>query len=774
MPLKGFKKGFGIATLEDISVLILNSHDLDQTLNNIVRLVARRMGTEVCSIYLLEKSERVLYLKATKGLSRKAVGKVALRVGEGLTGLVVEKHQVVTSREPGSDPRSRYFPETREELFHSFLGIPLFDRRDPIGALVVQTKAPREFTEEETSTLSTIAFQISSIVVNARLLDSIRRGERAREAAADEGKPGETAAALPEILERPRALNGVSVHPGVVSAPALVVMDHFASFNGHAERPVLVETELERMKTAVEQVRVKTLFLEKRMAERLGERDAAIFNTHLMILEDRGFLEKWEQEITDGGGVVSSLRKVVEEYVAAFERMDDSYLRDRAGDIRDIGRRLLSVLLGAVEPAITPKGPVILVCGELHPSDLAAIDPSQVRGIAAEEGVGNSHAVIMAKSMGIPMVVGLSGLMRAVGGNDFLILDADSGCLHINPGGKLISQYRRLEESHSKAASRLEEWRHLPARSSDGETVTLRSNIGPMSDVDIALRNGAEGVGLLRTEFHYMVSPGFPSREEQYRFYRRVVERFGGRPVTIRTCDIGGDKALPYFPQPPEKNPFMGWRSLRISLDHQDVFLAQLEAILMAAAYGPVRILFPLVSGLEEVRQCRELMGEARSRLRREGMACAAEIPCGAMIETPAAARIVAHLAREVNFFCLGTNDLIQYMLAADRGNPLVQRYYDPLHPAVLQAVKDVCAAAGRAGKGLCLCGEMASDPLCFLALFCLGIREFSMPSPFIPRIKAFLSRISRRQVERIGEQILTLGTGTEIRSLLQENLPSP
>jgi len=770
---KGFKKGFGIATLEDISTLILNSHDLDQTLNNMVRLVAKRMGTEVCSIYLLDKPAGLLQLKATKGLSRKAVGKVTLRVGEGLTGLVVEKRQVVNSREPEQDPRNRYFPETREELFHSFLGIPLFDRKVPIGALVVQTRAPREFTGEEVGILSAIAFQVSSIIVNARLLDSIRRQESDRQPVLSHAGAGEPAEGLPAALARPRALNGVSVHPGVVAAPALVVTEQFSSVDPHAERPVLVETELERMRTAVEQVRVKTLFLEKRVAERLGERDAAIFNTHLMILEDRGFLERWEQEITDGSGVVGSLRKVVGEYVAAFERMGDPYLRDRAGDVRDIGRRLLAVLLGAGEPAAAPKGPVILACGELHPSDLAAIDPSRVRGIAVEEGGENSHAVIMAKSMGIPLVIGLNGLLRAVAGNDFLILDADSGCLHINPGGKLISQYRRLEENSDKEASRLEEWRRLPARSSDGEAVTLRANIGPMSDVDIALRNGAEGVGLFRTEFHYMVSPGFPSREEQYRFYRHVAERFGGQPVTIRTCDLGGDKVLPYFPQPPEKNPFMGWRSLRISLDHKDMFLAQVEAILMAAAYGPVRILFPLVSGVEEIRLCRELVEEARRRLRGEEIRCAAQIPCGAMIEIPAAVRIVSHLAREVDFFCIGTNDLIQYMLAADRGNPLVRRYYDPLHPAVLQVVRDVRQEAATAGKNLCLCGEMASDPLCFLALFGLGIREFSMPSPFIPRIKAFLSRISVRQGEYIGETILTLSTGSDIRRFLQENLPS-
>ncbi|MBN1142300.1 MAG: GAF domain-containing protein, partial [Deltaproteobacteria bacterium] len=643
MPLKGFKKGFGIATLEDISTLILNSHDLDQTLNNIVRLVAKRMGTEVCSIYLLEKSEKVLTLKATKGLSRKAVGRVALKIGEGLTGLVVEERQVVNRCDPERDPRHRYFPETGEERFHSFLGIPLFDRREPIGALTVQTRDPREFTPEEIGTLSTIAFQVASIVVNARLLDSVRRSEAAPEqplAAAAEGS-GETPAAPAAAPKLPCSLSGVPVHPGVVSGPLLVVSSHFPSGELVKERPALVETEIERMKTAIEQVRVQTLFLEKQVAERLGEKDAAIFNTHLMILEDRGFLDKWREGITGGQGAVGALGQVVGEYVSVFQRMDDLYLRDRAGDVRDIGRRLLAVLTGAGEPTLGLKEPAILACGELHPSDLAAIDPRQVRGIVTEGGGVNAHAVIMAKSLGIPMLIGVEGLLRHVSGNDFAILDADTGCLHLHPGPKLISQYRRLEEGSCRELSRLEAWRELPGRTSDGVEVTLRANIGPMSDVDIALRNGAEGVGLFRTEYHYMISPGFPSRDEQYRFYRHVVERFSGHPVSIRTFDLGGDKVLPYFKQPSERNPFMGWRSLRISLDHQDLFLTQLEAILMAAFHGPARILFPMVSGVEEIRACKELMAEARCRLHREGIPCADDLPCGAMIEIPAAAGIM-------------------------------------------------------------------------------------------------------------------------------------
>jgi phosphotransferase system enzyme I (PtsP) len=527
--------------------------------------------------------------------------------------------------------------------------------------------------------------------------------------------------------------------------------------------------ETARMDAALEHVRTQTIFLKKRVAERLSQQDAAIFHTHLMILEDRGFLDKWEEEIRLCGSAVSALRKVVRNYIAAFERMEDPYLRERAADIKDIGRRLLTYLSGGVEQSLGPREPSILVYSEIHASDLAILDLHQVRGIVAEAGGETSHAAIMAKSLGVPVIFGAKGVLGAAANNDFLILDADSGCVHVNPGGKLIAQYRRLEEDSSREVTRLEEWRQRPALSSDGIKVALRANIGPISDVDIALRNGAEGVGLFRTEFHYMVSPGFPSRDDQFRYYRYVAEKFPASSVTIRTFDIGGDKLLPYFQIPQEQNPFMGWRSLRISLDHRDIFLTQVEAILMASAYGRIKILFPMVSSLQDVRDCKEVIEEARSRLRHEGISVADKVEIGAMIEIPAVVKLARHLAREVDFFSIGTNDLIQYMLAADRNNTLIRRYYDPLHPAVLQVIREICEVGAAEGLSVCLCGEMASDPLKFFALFGLGIREFSMPSPFIPRIKAFLSGIDEGLAREVGDRILNLESSLEIRDYLKE-----
>ncbi len=317
----------------------------------------------------------------------------------------------------------------------------------------------------------------------------------------------------------------------------------------------------------------------------------------------------------------------------------------------------------------------------------------------------------------------------------------------------------------------MDEYRDLPAVTSDGERITLRANIGLVSDVDIALNNGAEGVGLYRTEFPYMARGDFPDRLDQYQLYSKVVEGFGDHPVTIRTLDIGGDKALPYFSPPTEDNPFMGWRSVRVSLDNRDIFRTQIEAILMAGVHGPVKMLFPMISSLEEIRACKAVVEEARQNLSREGTVFAEQIPLGVMLEVPGAVRLADKLAREVDFFALGTNDLIQYLLAADRNNPLVSKYYDPLHPAVLQVLNEVTEVARRMKVGLCLCGEMGSDPLTFMLLIGMGVREFSMPSPFIPRLKALLQDLSLEQARRAARQALELGESAQIRALLEEHL---
>ncbi len=757
------KSKLGLRTLEDISALILKSHNLDETLQNIVDLVARRMGTEVCSLYLLDEDGETLRLRATHGLKGHAVGRVCMKTSEGLAGLTVEQGRPLAISEPEKHPRYRYFPESGEERYHSFLGIPLFDRQRPTGVLVIQTVAPRTFTQSEISALSTIAFQVASIVVNARLLDSITSA------------PPRAAQEPPGASDQPASphpvLRGQPASSGIAMGPAHILD------RGHGLADILDEDDMdpvqekERLETALEKTRIQTLYLEKRMAEQLGEEDASIFHTHLMILEDHSFTDKLFAGIESGHSAAYALKKVVSDYIAAFQAMEDPYLRERAADMDDIGRRILAHLTGEEPSGLHLKTPGILVAREILPSDLASLDLDQIRGLVTESGGLYSHAVIMAKSLGIPALIDVKGALRQLEPEDEVILDANAGTFYIRPRPEIAEEYRRLHAELHREEDRLDELRQLPARTADGVDIVLRANIGLLGDIEIARRNGACGVGLYRTEFPYMARGSFPNRDDQYRLYRRVAEAFAGEVVTIRTLDIGGDKALPYFRPPEEENPFMGWRSVRVSLDNPDIFITQIEAILMAACHGNVRLLFPMISSLEELRACREAIGMAAANLRREGLDFREDIPVGVMIEVPAAIAIARHLAEQVDFFALGTNDLVQYLLAADRGNPLVRKYYDPLHPAVLATIRQVHMIARDTGKGLCVCGEMATDQLGLVTLLGLGLREFSTPAPYIPRIKDWLRRINLEEIGKTFDRIIDLGESRAIRNELNRLL---
>ncbi len=748
----------GLNTLEDISSLILQSHSLYETLNNIVELVARRMESEVCSIYLLDKGGNTLRLRATQGLAKEAINSVKMNLGEGLATLAIEQGTPISITDPETHPRFRYFRETGEEKFKCFLAIPLLSRRTPIGVITLQSLQKKAFSPTDISTLSTIAFQISTVVINATLLNSIRKQNSAAAVALAEQKT------TPEAS--PSALRGTVAYPGVISGSIHILDNECGLSEILDEDNVDSAIERKRLQEALEETRIQTLFLEKRVAQRLSEQDAAIFHTHLMILEDRSFTDQMYNEIDNGHNAPYALKKIISQYTEAFAKMDDAYLRERATDTLDIGRRLLSNLTGAQNNLLHIKKPGILIAREVLPSDMAILDHEKLIGIVTEAGEQNSHAVIMAKSLGIPALVGVKGALKAARQNSEVILDANSGCLYIDPPQAIKDEYLRLEEDSDKEVDRLNKYRRVPAISADGVKVTLHANIGLLSDVAIAQRNGAKGVGLYRTEFPYMTRSNFPDREDQYTLYRKVVESFDG-PVTIRTLDIGGDKALPYFPAPAEDNPFMGWRSVRVSLDNRDIFRTQIEAILMAGMHGTVKLLFPMISGIEEVLACKEVIEEAKVNLRKEHIPFKDNIPLGVMIEVPAAVQMCKFLAQEVDFFALGTNDLIQYMLAADRNNPLVNQYYNPLHPAMLQAIKYVNDTANRLGKGICLCGEMAADPLCFTVLLGIGIREFSMVSPFIPRTKAYLADLSCAEATKVANEVLQMGSSEKIHAHL-------
>ncbi len=763
-------RSLGLSTLEDISTLILQSHDLDETISNIVHLVAERAHSDVCSLYLLDDDASTLRLRATHGLDPASIGTVSLQIGEGLTGQVAKEQRILALEEPQNHPHYRYFAETKEEQFHTFVGIPLFDRNLSVGVLVIQTRKAHHFSDEELSTLTTIAFQVASIVVNARLLDTID-SKKLLPDSGDQGLPDLTPAESHEL--EPTVLRGQVAYPGVVTGPANLIDQQLGFADIFDEHDVDTEAELKKLDEALRKTRIQTLYLEKRVADQLTQEDAAIFHTHLMILEDRGFIERLHEQIDDGHSAPYALKKVIGSYLEAFANMEDAYLRERAADMEDIGRRLLANLVGQEPEGLHLHHAGILVAKRLLPSDMAILDHELIRGMIIESNEANSHSVIMAKALGIPALIGVKGAAALIEQDTELILDANAGCIYLNPSDTVLDEYFRLEHDRVQEKERLDRLRDIPAATRDKQRIQLRANIGLVSDINIALRNGAEGVGLYRTEFPYMTRSSFPDREDQYQLYRRVIEDFNGEPVTIRTLDIGGDKALPYFTAPKEDNPFMGWRSVRVSLDNREIFQTQIEAILMAATHGPIRLLFPMISNIEEIRSCKEIVTEAMQNLKRLKIPFADSVPIGAMIEVPAAVRLAPHLAKEVDFFSLGTNDLVQYLLAADRGNALVQRYYDPLHPAVLLSLNSLATVANEHGTDLCLCGEMATDPVCLFALVGIGIRQFSISAPYIPRLKEFIGLIDTSDAAAVAQEVLTMADGKSIRALLQAKIDS-
>ena len=776
------RRSHGFKVLEDISGITARSEDLQETLQRIVEVVAERANTDVCSLYILDPRAQRLTLWATTGLAPSSVGKVTMSVEEGLTGMAIEKMEPVMAVDALTHPRYKFFPETGEEKYHSFLGVPIVERGTPIGVLVVQTLRRRKFSAHEIRVLRAIATQVGGIIVQARLLEDLkskekeRRDYRRRMVAAIKRlqayeKTGERAEG---VAAGGRArFNGLAAAPGFGTGEAHLLQPP-VSFDliedGRAEN---VDDEKRRFRRAVKESGAEIETLKGRLSERMPEFDSAIIEAHRMMLHDRGFVGKIEAAIEQGVAAEAALKRVVEEYVGQFVRMSDGYLRDRAIDVKDVGLRILRNLLGVDEPERPLKKDSVLVADELTLSDLALIEHRHLRAIVLATGGVTSHASILAKSFEIPTVVGVEHVSEVVHEGDDLIVDGNSGVVYVNPPVDVAREYERLEREYRAFNRELETLKNLPAETTDGRRVSLYANIGLVADLLFAHRHGAQGIGLYRTEFPFLTYREFPDEEEQYELYARVVQDMEGKPVTIRTLDVGADKLPAYMQVPREDNPYLGWRSIRISLEMPEFFKVQLRAILRAAVLGRVRLMFPMISSVEEIRRAKELLAAAKDELHREGREFEPDVPVGMMVEVPSAVALANQLVREVDFFSIGTNDLIQYLLAVDRNNRKVAPLYEPLHPAVLGAVHEVVQAAKGAGKWVGMCGEMASDPLCALVLLGLGLDDLSMGPFFIPVIKRIIRSISFAAARNISRDVLEMATVKEVKGYLFDGMKS-
>lgn len=562
---------------------------------------------------------------------------------------------------------------------------------------------------------------------------------------------------------------GIAASPGLALGQAYVIghpETHLAERLLQAEE---VSAELQRFERALAQSRKEIEELGQDVARNIGREEAAIFEAHAMVLDDPALAGEIRSKIENELRCPEmATRLVVESLAATFLALEDEYFKARAADVRDVGSRVLRHLTGQVL-SLADKVPAdaVIVAEDLTPSETATLPRDRVKAFVTNAGGKTSHSAIMARSLGIPAVVGLGSITTRVRNGDVIVVDGDRGEVLVNPPAEVLDAYRQGIERQSLEKLRLDQSRELPATTLDGHRISVAANIGGPGEVKGILANGAEEIGLYRTEFLFMDRPELPTEEDQFEAYRAVVEGMAGRPVTIRTLDFGGDKAVPYLDMPAEANPFLGWRALRICLDRIDIFRTQLRAILRASAYGNVRIMFPMVASVEEVRRAKEIVDEVRAELRSEGIPFSEKLEIGIMVETPAAAAIADLLATEVDFFSIGTNDLTQYTLAVDRVNARVAHLYDYLQPGVLRLIAEVIRAGHAAGIWVGMCGEMAGDLTAVPLLLGLGLDEFSMSSSSIPRVKELVRSLTLSQCRDLAERALRVPTAGEIRSLV-------
>ncbi len=566
-------------------------------------------------------------------------------------------------------------------------------------------------------------------------------------------------------------ISGILVSPGIAFGKALLLKEDEIVINRKKIAPEEVDQEVKRFLSGRAKASAQLETIKTKAGETFGEEKEAIFEGHIMLLED----EELEQEIIalikdEHASADAAAYSVIEGQAKALEELDDEYLKERAADVRDIGKRLLRNILDlAIVDLSAIQDEVILVATDLTPSETAQLNLNKVLGFITDLGGRTSHTSIMARSLELPAIVGTSDVTKQVKNGDYLILDAVNNKIYVNPTADIIDELKAVQNQYITEKDDLAKLKDLPAITLDGHQVEVCANIGTVRDVAGAERNGAEGVGLYRTEFLFMDRDSLPTEEEQFQAYKAVAEAMGSQAVIVRTMDIGGDKDLPYMNLPKEENPFLGWRAIRICLDRKEILHDQLKGILRASAFGKLRIMFPMIISVEEVRELKAELEMLKVELREKGQAFDETIEVGVMVETPAAAVIAHHLAKEVDFFSIGTNDLTQYTLAVDRGNELISHLYNPMSPSVLGLIKQVIDASHAAGKWTGMCGELAGDERATLLLLGMGLDEFSMSAISIPRIKKIIRNTNFEDVKALADQALAQPTAQELMNLVNK-----
>lgn len=720
--------------------------DLQTALDIIVQRVREATNVDVASVYLADPDHHQYVLMATEGYRKDAIGKVRLFYGQGLVGMVGDREEPVNLDDAPRHPRYLYVMDTGEKPYHGFLGVPIIQYGKVLGVLVIRQQESRRFGEEEEAFLVTLAAQLAGAITHA-------------------GASGQISRLLEAADDVSVALEGLPGAPGVAIGQAMVVYPP-ANLEFVPDRRVSdIETEIKNFQDAIDAVADDLRDIARRLSGSMPAEELALFDALLLMLGSDSLVGETIERIHAGSWAQGALRATIAEHVQVFESMEDAYLRERAGDIRDLGRRILTRLQSGQPADRVAYSQTVLVGEDISAAQLAVIPVENLAGIVSASGSSSSHVAILAQAMGVPAVMGVKAMPVGRMEGQSLIADGYRGDVFINPSALVREEFIRLQAEESELTEGLKKMAGQPSVTPDGTAVPLYLNIGLVSGVESEVHSEGDGVGLYRTEIPFLMREQFPGEEEQLRIYRKALESFAPRPVTLRTLDIGGDKVLSYFPVQ-EDNPFLGWRGIRISLDHPEIFLTQLRAMLRASVgLNNLNIMLPMVSTVTEVDMAIVLIDQAMAELIEEGQPVVRP-PIGIMIEVPSTVYQIGALARRVDFFSIGTNDLTQYLLAVDRNNNQVAGLYQSLHPAVLRAVRQVVEEAHTLGKPVSVCGEMAGDPAAVLALLGLGVNSLSMSASNLPRVKWVIRSFSREQVRELLEQVWAMEEPVEIRNL--------
>ncbi len=744
--------------LRRIVTEVAQSIDLRAALDLIARRVKDALNVDVCSVYVLihpdATEESRLVMQATEGLNQAMIGTVSLALNEGLVGLVARRAELVNLENAPDHPAFKFVSDIGEEFYHGFLGVPIIYRGDVLGVLVVQSREQRRFSSDQESFLVTLASQLASGIRQAQVSGELTQSQ----SITPQWSSAVTARGLPGS-------------PGVVFGTAVSVLDVVdldQVIDREVHDPV---TEWSVLMAAVQAVRAEFTQLKQDFAKASGNEDENIlFDAFILMLSSGSLLDSMESRVHSGQSAAAALRDAVREHTAIFEKMSDPYLRERAQDIRDLGSRVLVKLQARTQGERQWPERIVLIGRDLSASHLAEIPTERLVGIVSSTGSGSSHLAILARALGIPAAMGVADLPILQLNDQEVVVDGYRGLLIVRPQGSYRQELLRLAEEETELTAELTGLRDLPAETLDGVKIGLHVNIGLLADMAPSKTVGAEGIGLYRTEVPFQIRKQFPGEAEQTVIYREALEAFCGKSVVLRTLDVGGDKPLSYFPIK-EDNPFLGWRGIRLVLDHPEIFLTQIRAMLKASiGLDNLSILLPMIGSVDELQTAKEYIDQAFLELREEGEPVAPP-RIGVMIEVPSAVYQIEYIAAMVDFLSIGTNDLTQYILAIDRNNERVAARYDALHPAVLRAIVDVVDAGHILGREITVCGELAGDPMGAVLLLGMGIDILSMSAGSLPRIKWVIRSFTHSDARKLLADALNCRRPDDIRQMLYHAL---